>query len=66
MSDTESITVAEGYYDKLDNIHCGVIKGFKVTCGPEMAVLDDGGNHQFEMTGINAKRKGGSVTFSKG
>jgi hypothetical protein len=66
MSEAESVTVEEGYYDKLENIHCGVIKGFKITCGPEMSVLNDGDEHQFEMTRINAKRKGGSVTFSKG
>jgi hypothetical protein len=61
----ESVTVNEGTYDKLGIVHCGVIKGFKVTCGPEMKVLHNGDEHLFEMTGITAKREGESVTFSK-
>ncbi len=63
---SETVEVKEGYYDKLENIHCGVIKGFKISCGPEqLNVLDDGSEHAFEMTGITAKRKGNEVIFSK-
>lgn len=63
---SESVEVKEGYYDKLGDIHCGVVKGFKINCGPEqLKVLDDGSEHIFEMTGITAKRKTDEVTFSK-
>ncbi|WP_299879679.1 hypothetical protein [uncultured Cocleimonas sp.] len=63
---SENVEVREGYYEKLGNIHCGVIKGFKITCGPEqLAVLDDGNEHTFEMTGITAKRNENEVIFSK-
>ncbi len=63
---SETVEVREGYYDKLGNIHCGVIKDFKISCGPEqLNVLDDGSEHAFEMTGITAKRKGEEVIFSK-
>lgn len=63
---SESVEIKEGYYDKLGDIHCGVVKGFKINCGPEqLKVLDDGGKHIFEMSGITAKRKADQVTFSK-
>ena len=63
---SESVEVKEGYYDKLMNIHCGVIKGFKISCGPEqLKNLKDGSEHTFEMSGITAKRKGDEVIFSK-
>ena len=63
---SESLEVKEGYYDKLGNIHCGVIKGFKISCGPQqLKVLNDGDKHTFDVTGITAKRKGDIVAFSK-
>jgi hypothetical protein len=63
---SESIEVKEGYYDKLGNIHCGVIKGFKISCGPEqLDNLKDASKHKFEMSGISVKRKGDEVIFSK-
>jgi hypothetical protein len=63
---SESVEINEGYYGKLENIHCGVVKGFKINCGPEqLTVLNDGGEHTFEITGITAKRKAGEVSFSK-
>ncbi len=62
----ESIEVKEGYYDKLGNIHCGVVKGFKINCGPEqLKELEDGSSHTFDLTGITAKRSGDEVTFSQ-
>lgn len=62
----ESVTVKEGYYDKINNIHCGVIRGFKVTCGGSMTLLcDDGDEFLFERQGIAAKRGGDEVTFTK-
>ena len=61
----ESVEVKEGYYDKLGSIHCGVVKGFKINCGPEqLKVLDDGSEHVFDMTGVTAKRNGDEVSFS--
>ena len=63
---SESIEVKEGYYDKLGNIHCGVIKGFKISCGPEqLKNLKDASKHTFEMSGISVKRNGDDVIFSK-
>ncbi len=63
---SESVEVKEGYYDKLGNIHCGVVKGFKLNCGPEqLKVLDDGKKHTFDMTGVSAERKGENVIFTK-
>ena len=63
---SESVEVKEGYYGSLGNIHCGVVKGFKINCGPEqLKVLDDGEKHTFDMTGVNAERKGEIVIFSK-
>ncbi len=62
---SESITVQEGYYDKIGIIHCGVIRGFKVNCAGELKVLDDGEEHLFERVGVTAKRQGGEVTFTK-
>lgn len=62
----ENVEVKEGYYEKLGVIHCGVIKGFKISCGPQhLKVLEDGDSHIFDITGINAKRQGDIVTFSK-
>ena len=67
MTETvEKVEVAEGYYEKLGTIHCGVIKGFKINCGPQqLAVLNDGESHLFETTGINAERNGDVVIFNK-
>lgn len=67
MSDTaEKVEVKEGYYEKLGVIHCGVIRGYKISCGPQhLKVLNDGESHTFDMTGISAKRNGEIVTFSK-
>ena len=67
MSETaEVVEVKEGYYAKLGNIHCGVIKGFKISCGPEqLKNLKDGSKHTFQSSGITVKRKGDEVTFSK-
>lgn len=62
---SESVTVKEGYYDKIDNIHCGVIRDFKVTCGPEMVLLEEGQEHLFERPQITAKRENDEVTFTK-
>lgn len=62
----EPVEVKEGYYGKLGNIHCGVVKGFKINCGPEqLKVLEDGSEHLFEITGVTAKRKGDEVSFSQ-
>ena len=62
----EKVEVKEGYYEKLGVIHCGVIKGYKISCGPEhLKILNDGDSHTFEMTGINVERKDDLVIFSK-
>ena len=62
----EQVEVKEGYYEKLGVIHCGVIRGYKISCGPQhLKVLNDGDSHTFDMTGIHAKRDGELVTFSK-
>ncbi len=63
---SDSLTFKEGTYDKMGVVHCGVIRGFKVHCGPELVqTLDDGEEHLFERTGITAKRQGDEVIFSK-
>lgn len=62
----EMVEVKEGYYEKLGSIHCGVIRGYKISCGPQhLKVLNDGDSHTFDMTGISAERKGEVVTFTK-
>ena len=62
----EKVEVKEGYYEKLGSIHCGVIRGYKISCGPEhLKVLNDGESHTFDMTGITAERQGELVSFSK-
>jgi len=62
----DKVEVAEGYYEKLGTIHCGVIKGFKINCGPQqIATLNDGESHVFDMTGIKAERTGDLVSFCK-
>ena len=62
----ETVEVKEGYYEKLGVIHCGVIKGYKISCGPQhLKVLNDGDSHSFDMTGISAERQGEVVTFTK-
>ena len=63
---TETVDVKEGYYEKLGAVHCGVIKGYKINCGPQqLKSLNDGDSHTFDVTGISAKRLGEIVTFSK-
>ncbi len=62
---SDSISIKEGYYDKIGIIHCGVIRGFKVNCGGELKVLEDGEEHHYERVGITAKRQGDEVVFTK-
>lgn len=61
----DSITVQEGFYEKIDNIHCGVVRGFKIHCGGEMKVLGEEEEFLFERSGITAKRGDGEVVFSR-
>ena len=62
----ENVEVNEGYYEKLGEIHCGVIKGYKISCGPEqLKLLNDGDTHTFNITGIKVTRNADVVIFSK-
>lgn len=62
----EIVEVKEGYYEKLGAIHCGVIRGYKINCGPQqLKTLKDGESHTFDMTGVIATRQGDLVIFSK-
>lgn len=65
MSETAGqVEVKEGYYEKLGVVHCGVIRGYKISCGPQyLKVLNDGDSHTFDITGISASRNGEVVTF---
>ena len=67
MSDTiDKVEVKEGYYEKLGAVHCGVVKGFKINCGPQqLSVLEDGNSYTFDKTAICAERSGDNVTFSQ-
>lgn len=62
---SEALTLNPPHYDKLDVVHCGVIRQGTVTCGGDIAQLDDGAEHTFERVGIRVKRSGSDYAFEK-
>jgi hypothetical protein len=63
MSDVR--TLDPPHCDKRGVLHCGVIREETVTCGGDIARLDDGAEQTFGRVGIRAKRSGGDYAFEK-
>ena len=63
MSDV--LTLNPPHYDKLGAVHCGVIRQGTVTCGGDIAQLDDGAEHLFARNHIRVKRNGSDYAFEK-
>lgn len=61
----EPLTLNPPHYDKIGVVHCGVIREGAVTCGGDIALLEDGAEHTFARTHIRVKRSGSDYAFEK-
>jgi hypothetical protein len=64
MSDN-TVTLSPPKYDKIGNVHCGVIREGFVSCAGDVASLEDGGEAKFERVGIVVNRQGNEYVFTK-
>ena len=62
---SETLTLTPPHYDKIGVVHCGVIREGTVSCGGDIAQLEDGAEHTFERVGVRVKRSGSEYTFEK-
>ena len=62
---SEALTLKPPHYGKLGVVHCGVVREGTVTCGGDIAELDDGAEHTFERNGIKVRRSGSEYAFAK-
>jgi len=60
---SENLTLNPPRYEKLGVVHCGVIREGTVTCGGDIANLDDGAEHTFDRLRIKVKRSGSDYLF---
>jgi hypothetical protein len=61
----ESLNLNPPRYDKLGVVHCGVIREGTVTCGGDIAQLEDGAEQTFDRVRIKVKRSGSDYAFEK-
>jgi hypothetical protein len=62
---SDALTLNPPHYDRLGVVHCGVIREGTVTCGGDIACLEDGQEHTFPRTRIKVKRSGSDYAFEK-
>ena len=62
---SDKLTLSAPHYDKIGVVHCGVIRPGTVSCGGDIAVLDDGDEHIFERVRIRVRRTADEYSFEK-
>lgn len=55
---SDALTLNPPRYDEIGVVHYGVIREGTVTCGGDVAHLEDAQEHTFPRTGIRVKRSG--------
>ena len=62
---SETLTLQPFHYGKIGVVHCGVTREGTVSCGGDIARLEDGGQHRFDRGGILVRRNGSDYRFER-